>query len=307
MKWSWKIGKFSGIDLKVHATFAIIIVWVIYKHLINGDDLKTIVETLFFVLTMFSCVILHEFGHALTAKKFGIKTLDIILLPIGGVARLERMPDDPKQELWVALAGPAVNVVIAFVIFLILFLLGSPTPIVNLDMISDSFLAKLMVLNIILVVFNMLPAFPMDGGRVLRALLALRMNYSKSTNIASKIGKSMALLFGLIGIYISHPFLVVIAVFVWFGANQEEKLVKMKYSRDSYNVYDPGFANMETLSPNDPIAKAVNLTLSSSKQDFPVVELGRIVGVLRKDDLLNTLSQGNINYLVKDIMRTDLR
>jgi Zn-dependent protease len=306
MKWSWKIGKFSGIDLKVHATFAIIIVWVIYNHIIAGDDLRTAVESLIFVLAIFTCVILHEFGHALTAKKYGINTLDIILLPIGGVARLERMPEDPKQELWVALAGPAVNVLIAFIIFLILFLTSSPIPLINIEIFTGSFLAKLMALNIILVVFNMLPAFPMDGGRVLRASLALRMNYAKSTNIASKIGKAMAILFGIVGLYY-NPFLVFIAVFVWFGANQEENMVKVKYSGESYNPNNSGYAGLKTLSPNDPIAKAVNLTLSGSKQDFPVVELGKIVGVLRIADLMETLSRGNINYLVKDIMRTDLK
>jgi len=306
MKWSWKIGRFSGIDLKIHATFAIIILWVIYNHIIAGDDLRTTVESLIFVLTIFACVILHEFGHALTAKKYGIKTLDIILLPIGGVARLERMPEDPKQELWVTLAGPAVNVLIAFIIFLILFLTGSPIPLVNTDFFTDSFLANLMALNIILVVFNMLPAFPMDGGRVLRALLALRMEYAKSTKIASKIGKAMAILFGIIGLF-SNPFLVFIAAFVWFGANQEEKMLKMKYSGKPYNPDNLIYTDLKTLSPNDPIAKAVNLTLSGSKQDFPVVALGRIVGVLRKDDLMDALSRGNINFLVKDVMRTDLK
>ena len=305
MKWSWKIGRFSGIDLKIHATFAIIIVWVIYNHIIAGDGLRTTVESLIFVLTIFTCVILHEFGHALMAKKYGIKTLDIILLPIGGVARLERMPEDPKQELWVALAGPAVNVLIAFIIFLILFLTSSPIPLINIEIFTGSFLAKLMALNIILVVFNMLPAFPMDGGRVLRALLALRMEYAKSTKIASKIGKAMAILFGIIGLF-SNPFLVFIAAFVWFGANHEEKMIRMKYSKMSYNNSEYA-ADLKTLSPNDPIAKAVNLTLSGSKQDFPVVELGRIVGVLRKDDLMDTLSRGNINFLVKDVMRTDLK
>ncbi len=305
MKWSWKIGRFSGIDLKIHATFAIIIVWVIYNHIIAGDGLRPTVESLIFVLTIFTCVILHEFGHALTAKKYGIKTLDIILLPIGGVARLERMPEDPKQELWVALAGPAVNVLIAFIIFLILFLTSSPIPLINIEIFTGSFLAKLMALNIILVVFNMLPAFPMDGGRVLRALLALRMEYAKSTKIASKIGKAMAILFGIIGLFY-NPFLVFIAAFVWFGANHEEKMVRMKYSKMSYNNSEYA-ADLKTLSPNDPIAKAVNLTLSGSKQDFPVVELGRLVGVLRKDDLMDTLSRGNINFLVKDVMRTDLK
>ncbi len=217
------------------------------------------------------------------------------------------MPEDPKQELLVALAGPAVNVVIAFMIFVLLFLTSSPIHITTLDIIEDSFLLKLMVLNIILVIFNMLPAFPMDGGRVLRALLALRMQYARSTNIASKIGKSMAVLFGLIGIYATQPFWVLIAVFVWFGANQEENMVKMKYSQDPYDYEEPPITDLQQLCPNDPIAKAVNLTLSGHKQDFAIIENGRIVGVLRIDDLMNALSNGDINLLVKDIMRTDLR
>ncbi|NIP39370.1 MAG: site-2 protease family protein [Candidatus Dadabacteria bacterium] len=308
MKWSWKIGKFGGIDVKIHATFAIIILWVLYNNIAAGDNLRTTIETLIFVLTIFTCVVLHEFGHALTARRYGIKTLDIILLPIGGLARLEKMPDDPKQELWVALAGPAVNVVIASIIFIILYLSGTALPLFNIDITTDSFLVKLMALNIILVLFNMLPAFPMDGGRVLRALLALKMEYMKSTTIASKIGKAMAILFGISGLYyLDNPFLLIIAVFVWFGANQEENIAKMRYRSSLYE--NSGFRNtsLVTLSPSDPIAKAVNLTLSGDKQDFAVMEYGKIVGVLRIDDLMDALSRGNINYLVKDIMRTDLK
>ncbi|HSG31119.1 MAG TPA: site-2 protease family protein [Thermodesulfobacteriota bacterium] len=310
MKWSWKIGNFSGIDLKVHATFAIIIVWVLYNTITAGDDIWMTIETLLFVLTIFACVVLHEYGHALTAKKYGIKTLDIILLPIGGVARLEKMPDDPKQELWVALAGPAVNVAIASIIFTFLYLSGTTIPIINIDISADSFLVKLMALNIILVLFNMLPAFPMDGGRVLRALLALKMEYVKSTTIASKIGKAMAILFGILGVlsYDSNPFLIVIAVFVWFGANHEENIIKIKHYRESYSNKEPEITTgLINLCPNDPLARAVNLTISGVKQDFAVMEDGKIVGVLRINDLMDTLSKGNINYLVKDIMRTDLK
>ncbi|NIP29652.1 MAG: CBS domain-containing protein [Candidatus Dadabacteria bacterium] len=306
MKWSWKIGNISGIDLKIHATFAIIIVWVLFKHWESGHDIATTVGGLIFVLSIFACVVLHEFGHALTARRYGIGTEDITLLPIGGVARLERMPEDPRQELYVALAGPAVNVAIAFVIFIMLYITNSTINFLNIDFVSDSFLLKLMALNIILVIFNMLPAFPMDGGRVLRALLALKMEYVKSTQIASKLGKAMAILFGIIGLY-SNPFLVFIAVFVWFGANQEEMMVRMKYIDDKYRLRQQADTEFVTLSPNDPLAKAVSLTVSGFKQDFPIVERGRIVGVLRYEDLLQTLSKGNINCLVKDIMRTELR
>lgn len=305
MKWSWKIGNFGGIDLKIHATFALIILWVLYNNIAAGDDLSATIESLLFVLTIFTCVVLHEFGHALTAKKYGIETADIILLPIGGVARLKQMPEDPIQELWVALAGPAVNVVIAAILFTLLYFSETTAPF--LDLTADSFLVKVMALNIILVLFNMLPAFPMDGGRVLRALLALKLEYAKSTQIASKIGKAMAILFGIFGLYAGHPFLALIGVFVWFGANQEEYMVRIKYSRPYSQNPDYVANEIKTLSPNDPLAKAVNLTLSGYRQDFPVIELGNIVGVLRIDDLMDTLSRGDINYLVKDVMRTELK
>lgn len=303
MKWSWRIGTYAGIDLRIHATFALIIAWVIYIHWSSGHDIKTTIEGLIFVLAIFGCVILHEFGHALTARIYGIKTKDITLLPIGGIARLEKMPDDPKQELWVALAGPAVNVVIAIIIFFLIKITGGSMIYEDIDMASGSFLLRLMVLNIILVVFNMLPAFPMDGGRVLRALLALRMNYSKATGIASKIGQAMAILFALIGIFY-NPFLIFIAIFVWIGAAQEANMVKMKSSLWNIPVSQAMVTSFVSLDVNDTLARAVNLVLSGSQEDFPVVERGKVVGILTKNDLLYSLSEGNINQLVRDVMKT---
>jgi len=227
MKWSWNIGSFRGILLKVHTTFLLIIFWVIYNHLSKGDNIISTLIGVAFVLALFACVVMHEFGHALTARRYGIKTRDITLLPIGGIARLEKMPEDPRQELWVALAGPAVNVAIAFLIYSLLKITSQPLYFEEYDIITGSFLMKLMVLNIVLVVFNMLPAFPMDGGRVLRALLALRINYVRATDIAARIGQGMAILFALIGIFY-NPFLVIIALFVWLGAAQESVMVRMK-------------------------------------------------------------------------------
>lgn len=307
MKWSWKIGSLSGIQLKVHSTFLLIIFWVVYSHLSRGDNILTTLLGVAFVLALFACVVLHEFGHAITARRYGIKTKDITLLPIGGIARLEKMPEDPRQELWVALAGPAVNVLIALLIYYLLKITSQPLQLEDYNMMSGSFLVNLMLLNIILVVFNMLPAFPMDGGRVLRALLALKINYLRATEIAAKIGQGMAILFVLTGIFY-NPFLVIIALFVWLGATQEAGMVRMKSSLWNITVSRAMITDFSTLTPADTLAKAVNLVLSGSQEDFPVVDNdGRLVGMVRKNDLLLALSRGDINEYVKDAMNTNIQ
>src|SRR6266498_2277312 len=220
MRWQWKLGNFAGIDVFVHATFLLLIGWVGYSYWLQNGTLAKVAEGILFILALFLCVVLHEYGHALTARKYGIKTRDITLYPIGGVARLERMPDKPIEELWVALMGPAVNLVIAAVLFAYLFFSGGLVPITHLTIASGSFLTRLMTLNIWLAVFNLIPAFPMDGGRALRALLAMRMDYVRATQIAAHIGQGLALVFGLVGLF-SNPFLVFIALFVWMGAASE--------------------------------------------------------------------------------------
>ena len=175
MKWSLRIGQYAGIGVYVHATFLILLAFIAFSHWSTSQDLVKTLEGVGFILALFGCVVLHEFGHALMAARFGIKTKDITLLPIGGVARLERMPEEPRQELLVALAGPAVNVVIAVGLYGWLLISNSFEPFEGLSVTRGPFLERLLIVNIILVVFNMLPAFPMDGGRVLRALLATRM------------------------------------------------------------------------------------------------------------------------------------
>ena len=173
MKWSAKLGEFAGISVYVHATFLILVAWVGFAHWQAERSVGAVMAGILFILAIFACVLMHEFGHALTAKRFGIKTRDITLLPIGGVARLERMPEEPRQELWVTLAGPAVNVLVASLLYVLLTITGTLAPVGTLTLTSGSFWERLMLLNVLLVVFNMIPAFPMDGGRALRALLAM--------------------------------------------------------------------------------------------------------------------------------------
>jgi Zn-dependent protease len=306
MKWSWKLGEFAGIGVYVHATFFLIIIWIAVAHWVQGASLATMLSAIAFILALFGCVVLHEYGHALTAKKYGIKTRDITLLPIGGVARLERMPDDPKQELWVALAGPAVNVVIAAVLYVWLLITASLEPFSKLSLTGGSFLERLMVVNIFLVAFNMLPAFPMDGGRVLRALLAIRMEYTRATQIAASIGQGMAFLFGLIGLFY-NPFLIFIALFVWIGAAQEASMVQMKSALSGIPVRRAMLTDFQTLSPRDTLSRAIELILAGSQQDFPVVEDGSVAGILTRSDLLKAVAQSGQSAPVANVMQSEFQ
>jgi Zn-dependent protease len=304
MKWSWRIGELAGIGIYIHATFVLLIGWVAVSHWLEARNLTLVVQGVGFILALFSCVLFHELGHALTAKKYGIKTRDITMLPIGGVARLERMPEDPKQELLVALAGPAVNVVIAAMLFVWLRLTGGWEPLAQLSVTQGSLLERLMVVNLFLVGFNMLPAFPMDGGRVLRALLATRMEYTQATQIAGNVGQGMALLFGFVGLF-SNPFLLFIALFVWIGAAQETSMTRMKSALGGIPVGRAMLTDFRSLSPQDSLARAVELILAGSQQDFPVVEDGHVVGVLTRDDLLVALAQRSQDSPVTEVMRRE--
>jgi Zn-dependent protease/CBS domain-containing protein len=305
MKWQWKLGTFAGIDVYVHATFLLLIGWIGYSYWLQYGTIAKVVEGILFILALFLCVVLHEYGHALTARRYGIKTRDITLYPIGGVARLERLPDKPIEELWVALMGPAVNVVIAALLFVFLYLSGGLAQITDLTVASGSFLMRLMLVNISLVVFNLLPAFPMDGGRVLRALLAMRMDYVRATQVAATIGQGMAFLFGLAGLF-GNTFLLFIALFVWIGASQEASMVQMRNSIGGIPVTNVMQTKFEILSPSDRLDRVVNLILAGSQQDFPVVENGQFVGMLTRDDFIRALSQHGQDTPVAEVMRRNV-
>jgi Zn-dependent protease len=228
MRGAWQLGRVAGIVVQVHWTFLLLIAWVVLMHSRAGGAVGDALRGVALTLAVFACVVLHEFGHALTARRYGIGTRDITLLPIGGVARLARMPDDPRQELLVAAAGPAVNVVLAGAFAAVLELTGSHVPVTQVTLFGSRFLAQLMWINVALVVFNLLPAFPMDGGRVLRALLALRMPYLKATRWAATAGQTIAVALGFAGIMLPSPFLVLIALFVFSGARAEARLVELR-------------------------------------------------------------------------------
>jgi Zn-dependent protease len=282
MSWSLPIFRIAGIQLRMHITFLLLIGWLGFGYYVAGGSALAAGRMLF-ILLLFLCVVLHEFGHALAAKAFGINTPDITLLPIGGVARLERMPEKPTQELVIAIAGPLVNVAIA----LGLFVSGGWRSFTNPGMIeSSSLIAQLLAINILLVLFNLLPAFPMDGGRILRALLATRLSYVRATQVAASIGQGFAFVFGFIGL-LWNPFLIFIALFVYIGASQEAALAQMKDVSRRFPVSSAMVREFRTLSKDSSLQEAVDALLATSQHDFPVVdEGGNVAGILTRHDLI---------------------
>lgn len=301
MRWSWKLGEVAGIGVLVHATFLMIVAWVALSHWLVERSASAALGGALFVLALFACVVLHELGHALVAKRFGVRTRDITLYPIGGVARLERLPDDPRQEAAIGLAGPAVNLVLAALLGA-LAATGGTAPLSELAVGRGPFLERLVVANLFLAGFNLLPAFPMDGGRVLRALLATRLSYVRATEIAAGVGQAVALAFGLVGLF-TNPFLVFIALFVWLGASSEAAAAQMRAAFRGLPVSRAMVTEFATLAPGDPLARAVDLTLSGTQKDFPVVDEGRPVGILHQTELLAGLAQRGPGARVADFMR----
>ncbi|MCC9606267.1 site-2 protease family protein [Blastopirellula sp. JC732] len=329
MKWSLRIGTLFGIGVYVHFTFLIILVWFAALHWTRGDDLSDTLFGLAMVGAIFFIVVLHELGHALAARRYGIETKDITLLPIGGVARLERMPEDPKQELVVAIAGPMVNVVLAVLFLGLTLLIGSlasdrSNALLYLSSVfgenasmktmtdltiwqqAASICFVLFAFNVIMVLFNLLPAFPMDGGRVLRAFLAMHMDYVQATQVAAGVGQFMAFLFGFFGLFY-NPFLVFIALFVWMGATAEAAMVQRKFALTGIPIRSVMITHFETVRPDETLGDAATHVLAGFQQDFPVVDEGKVVGMLTKHDLLRALAESGNQAPISGVMRTDFQ
>ena len=300
--WSWKLGRISGVEIRMHATFVLLLGWMAIAHYLERHRAADAATGVLFILALFGIVVLHELGHAAVASRFGIRTRDITLLPIGGVARLERVPDDPRQELLVALAGPAVNLALGSVLALAI----APGEALRVwqqgPWLDAPFLAKLWVVNATLAFFNLIPAFPMDGGRALRALLALRMEYVRATQIAAQTGQAFALMFGLLGLVAGNPVLVFIALFVWMGAASETGITEMRAALAGIPVSRVMVTDFRTLAPGDTLGRALEHILAGFQQDFPVVEDGRLLGVLTRAGLMKGLADAGANGPVSAAM-----
>jgi Zn-dependent protease/CBS domain-containing protein len=302
MKWSWKLGQLAGIDLRIHATFLLLLGWIGASYWTTGKSMGAMLAGVGFIMVLFACVVFHELGHAIAARKIGIQTRDITLLPIGGLARLERMPEEPKQELWIALAGPAVNVAIAAVLYGWLTFAHEWEPFSKLGIATGPFVERLMVANIWLVLFNLIPAFPMDGGRVLRALLASRMTYLKATQTVAWVGQGLAFVFGFIGL-LTNPMLLFIGLCVWIAARQEASAAQVRSALSGTPARAVMLTDFDTLRSGDALAVAVHLTLKGSQHDFPVIEREQVIGILTRKDLLAALADYGRDHPVTFVMR----
>jgi Zn-dependent protease/predicted transcriptional regulator len=302
MTWSLKVGQVAGTVIHVHVTFFVLLAWIGVAGGLEQGSVAAAAEAVAFTMTLFACVVLHEFGHAFMARRFGIGTRDITLFPIGGVGRLERIPEIPSQEFLIALAGPAVSIGIAAALFVALRLLG-PAPRFEEFALGDvPFAERLMFINAGLAVFNLLPAFPMDGGRVLRALLAMRVDYVRATEVAARTGQWIALLFAIVGVLMPNPILVIIALFVWMGAAGEAGLARIKRALRGRTVDTAMRSEFGVLVPDDALGHAAEMAIRHAQSDFPVLAGGRIVGLLTRNDLTRGLSADGADRTAGEVM-----
>jgi Zn-dependent protease/CBS domain-containing protein len=306
MTWSIPLGRVLGTEIRLHLTFLLLLAWIGFAASAQGGTAAA-TESILFICLIFLCVLLHEFGHVLAARRYGIQTPDITLLPIGGVARLERIPEKPSEELVVALAGPAVNVVIAALLFVLLGGLPPMEVATNMENPGHSMLGRLFWVNVTLVLFNLIPAFPMDGGRVLRALLGYRMGHRRATEVAARIGQGVALLLGFWGLVGGGPLLVFVALFVWLGAGAESQAVQLRDVSRGMIAEDAMITRFETLPVTARIADAVELLLRSSQTEFPVVDGGgRLRGILGRSEMIRALQQAGPDSAVLEAMAREV-
>ncbi len=291
----------------------LILIWAgWYWSAILDDGARGVVFGVVATILLFVCVVLHELGHSVQAQAYDIEVVDITLLPIGGLARLERIPEEPVQEFRIAIAGPLVNVIIAIVLVAVGLVLDYDRTISPATMIDDlqegtwrALLSYLLFANVVLVLFNLIPAFPMDGGRILRSLLAMRMPYARATGIAAGVGQAMALLLGFLGFASANFFLILIAIFIWFGASSEGAAVQLRSVLSGIQVNQAMSRQPLTLSASDPLHRAVQLTLQSSQSDFPVLDpSGYVVGLLTMERLLSAIHEDS-SQSVGTAMRSD--
>lgn len=307
MKGALTLGTFRGIKIAIHWSFLILLLWIAGSTFMEKGSVSEVIIQVVFLLSVFACVVLHELGHALMAGRFGIRTRDITLLPIGGVARLEKMPEEPRQELLVALAGPAVNVVIAGILFLVLMAgsSGFTGQLVISDLTENSLPVNLMVVNVSLILFNLIPAFPMDGGRVLRAVLAMFWSREKATRVAASLGQGIAVLFVIAGLFY-NPFLILIGVFVFIGAQAEMGMVEQGAAFKGVTVRQAMMADFISLPEHVDLRTVQQTLLSGYVTDFLITGPdGEVCGLLTRDDLIRSMSKLEPDASVTPVIRRD--
>jgi Zn-dependent protease/CBS domain-containing protein len=315
MRWSFKLFTFAGIGVHIHLTFLLLIGYIFSVHLFR-EGAALAVQGTALILSVFLCVLAHEFGHALMARRFGVKTKNIVLLPIGGVAQLERIPKEPKQEFLITVAGPLVNVVIACAILAFFWSFGWSIDLEGELLVKDVstpalglavFLRQLLEINIFMVVFNLIPAFPMDGGRILRSTLAAFLDHNRATRIAARVGQILAFGFGFLGLASGNWLLLLIAVFVFLGAAGEASASQLQEVFRGLPISMATIRDFRTLSMDDTLSHAVDLLLGGAQIDFPVLDGPRVVGILTRQQLVNSLRQKGPDTFIREVSLTEVR
>ena len=305
MHWSFAVGKVQGTIVRIHFTFLIFLVWIILAAYAAKGPEAAVSAGIFFVL-LFTSVLLHEFGHIFVARRFGVRTPAVTLLPIGGVAEMERIPEQPRHELVISLAGPAVNLVIGGVIVLVLG--GLPAhPEMELTNFGRTFWTHLAFANLALALFNLLPAFPMDGGRALRAVISAKLGYARGTRVAGVIGQVLAVLFGLVGILSGNLILTLIAVFVYFTAGAEAGRARLRSASLGALASDLMITHFETLQAEASVDRAAEALIHTHQKEFLILDARhQLQGILTRDQIAGAIKTGQSNAPISTVMGREI-
>jgi Zn-dependent protease/predicted transcriptional regulator len=307
MRYSLSLGRPFGIKIAVHWTFLLLIIWIVAINIRHGASTSQVILSVLFILALFVCVTLHELGHSLAARRFGTETKSITLLPIGGMANIEDIPEKPREEIIMTVSGLIVNVIIALVLWVIVTILPGENFDRNMEHITgQNFLSLLMYVNLFIVAFNLIPAFPMDGGRILRAVLSIRFDRVSATRYSMMVGQVFGVIFALVGLFI-NPFLFVIGIFVVMGARLEYTQVRFTSFLVDHTAGDILMEDYASLQQEEPLKHAVDLLLRSSQKGFPVKEGDEVVGILTKNDIIGGLSRYGEDAPVREVMTTGFK
>ncbi len=311
-----KLFKIRGIEIKMHITFPLILIWAALSFgYFRNAGLEGALYGILVTLLVFVIVVLHELGHSLAAQYYKIPVKQIILLPIGGVAQLEEIPEEPRKELIIAAAGPLVNVLLALLLLIIAPLLGQELSTSNLLNLTatlgvlsfSSIFSYMFVTNLFIGVFNLIPAYPMDGGRILRALIATRVSYLTATRVAVGIGQILSWGFGLWGFLNGNFFLIILAFFIYSGAGQEGRMVQVKDVLGDLRVEQAYSRGAKSINLNEPLETALRATLNSFQSSFPICDEGELVGLLPYGVLVRSLEKQDLQTPIRDVMQRDIQ
>lgn len=303
MRWSLPFGRIFGIPIRVHLTFLLLLAFIWYVESSVQGPWAGFYSLLFWTL-IFVCVFLHELGHSLVAQSYGLTIASIVLLPIGGVSQITDIPRDPIKEVAITIAGPAVNFLLAGVLLFLGKVLYPSLQFSEISLQSGSIIVDLFWANIMLGLFNIVPAYPMDGGRILRGLIAMRKEYVEATKLAANVGKLFAIGFIVAGFFYNW-WLILIGIFVFSSANSEAAETVLSSTLENIEVRNLMITDFRTISPDEPLTAVVEKSLHTFQNDFPVVKDGEFVGILTRSSVIESLHHRMHDTLVRDLAKKD--